>query len=56
VGQRHCKSCGHREKEKKRFFAHGGKKGDSAAQTRDEQLAMDDWEAVSDFEDDDRYY
>ncbi|KAK0740498.1 hypothetical protein B0T18DRAFT_431807 [Schizothecium vesticola] len=58
VGQRHCKSCGNREKEKKRFLAHGERKGDPAAQIRDEQLALDldgDWEAVPDVKDEDRY-
>jgi hypothetical protein len=52
VGQRRCKSCGNQEKEKKRFLARGGRKGDPAAQIRDEQLALDldgDWETESDW-------
>lgn len=52
LGQRRCKSCGHREREKKRFLAHGGRKGDPAAQIRDDLLEMDDWDDVSEFEDD----
>lgn len=53
VGQRKCKYCGNREKEKKRFFAHGGRKGDPAAQIRDGLLQMEEWDDVSEFEDDD---